>query len=186
MRTVLIAGILLCFAVAAWILIAPRPGEHTQLERRGLSERVMASRGFVPPGTPLKQPPRPAPRKGAAAIGFGQLAGFDYEAESGLLPEEIAALDGRLVEVIGVMYFSVPDPDRVTEFYLMPDHTVCCFGTPRVNQIVEVTLPKGEATEYLLDYYLVRGTLEIGPFYDEAGLALCLYRIRNAEVEFLH
>ena len=55
-----------------------------------------------------------------------------------------------------------------------------------MNQIVEVTLPEGEATEYLLDYYLVRGTLEVGPFYDEAGLALCLYRIANAEVEFLN
>jgi len=49
-----------------------------------------------------------------------------------------------------------------------------------------VRLPEGEATEYLLDYYLVRGRLEVGPFYDEAGLPLCLYRIEDAEVEFLH
>ena len=97
----------------------------------------------------------------------------------------MAAFDGKLVEVIGVMYFAVSDPSRVTEFFLMPDHTVCCFGTPKVNQIVEVLLPEKDSTEYVLDYYLIRGVLEIGPFFDEHGLPLCMYRIAEAEVEFL-
>jgi len=168
--------------LAVWLL--PREGERPDSEP-ALSGRVMASQGFIPPGAPLKAPPRPAPRDGYLPVDFALLAGFEFEAESRSLPEEVAALDGKPVEVIGVMYFAVEDPDRVTEFFLMPDHTVCCFGTPRVNQIVEVLLPGGEATEYVLDYYLVRGVLRIGPFFDERGLSLCLYRVADAEVEFL-
>ncbi|MHC4938329.1 MAG: DUF3299 domain-containing protein [Planctomycetota bacterium] len=153
--------------------------------KKALSGRVMASKGFIPPGAPLKPPPRPAPRDGAVPVDFPMLADFEFEVEGGALPDEVAALDGRKVEVIGVMYFAVADPANVKEFFLMPDHAVCCFGTPRINQIVEVLLPEGEATEYVLDYYLIRGKLQIGPFYDEHGLPLCLYRIEDAGVEFL-
>jgi hypothetical protein len=150
-----------------------------------LSSRVMASKGFIPPGAPIAPPAHPTPRRGAVAADFADLSGFEFEMESEAVPDAIEAMRGRLVEVIGVMYFSVEDPDRVTEFYLMPDHTICCFGTPRINQIVDVQLPAGKATRYALDYYLVRGVLEIGPFFDESGLALCLYRIADAELEFL-
>jgi len=150
-----------------------------------LSERVMASKGFLPPGAPVTPPARPTPRRGARPADFADLAGFEFEIESATVPDAIEALRGQVIEVIGVMYFSVEDPDRVAEFYLMPNHMICCFGTPRINQIVDVRLPAGSATRYTLDYYLVRGVLEIGPFFDEDGLALCLYRIANAEVEFM-
>jgi len=175
----------LLFAVLTWIGLAPDP-ERPGAGPRGMSDRVMASRGFIPPGAPLKPPPPPQPREGAVSVGFDSLAGFPFAAESGTVPDAIRRLDGRMVEVLGVMYFAVPDPARVTEFFLMPDHAVCCFGTPRLNQIVEVTLPEGEATEYVLDYYLVRGRLQIGPFFDESGFALCLYRIEDAVVEFMN
>jgi len=171
-------GIALLLTTAEWA------GEEESSER-SISERVMASQGFIPPGAPLKPPPRPAPRDGALALDFSTLAGFEYELEGGALPDEVASYDGKQVELIGVMYFAVADPANVTEFFLMPDHTVCCFGTPRVNQIVEVLLPEGDATEYVLDYYLIRGVLQIGPFFDEHGLPLCLYRIADAKVEFL-
>jgi len=185
-RAAVFIGVLVVAGVGWLVVFGTRPDPEAKTTQSGLSKRVMARTGFVPPGAPIKAPPHPEPRKGAAAVGFDRLAGFDYEQESGTLPVEITALDGRLVEVVGVMYFSVPDPERVTEFYMMPDHSVCCFGIPRLNQIIEVHLPEGEATEYLLDYYLVRGRLEVGPFYDEAGLPLCLYRIEDAEVEFLN
>ena len=83
------------------------------------------------------------------------------------------------------MYYGVTDPRRVTAFYLMPNHLVCCFGTPRPNDTVEVTLPEGRATHYVLQYYLVRGTLHVGPIYDEQGQLLALYAIPDASVEIL-
>jgi len=168
--------------IAVWRRADGSDGGHAT---RGLSQRVMASKGFIPPGAPLQPPPRPAPRTGSDPVDFSLLAGFAVPGEGLVIPADVAALDGRTVEVIGVMYFAVEDPANVTEFFLMPDHTVCCFGTPRLNQIIEVRLPKGEATEYVLDYYLVRGTLQVGPFYDPSGLALSMYRILDAEVEVL-
>lgn len=182
------AGILafvLLLAVLAWIGLAPDP-TSPGTRSRSLSDRVMASQGFIPPGAPLKPPPPPEPRDGAVTVGFDRLAGFPFAAETGTVPDAIRALDGKTIEVLGVMYFSVPDPANVTEFFLMPDHTVCCFGTPRLNQILEVTVADGQATEYVLDYYLVRGRLQIGPFFDDAGFALCLYRIEDATVEFMN
>jgi len=181
-----ILAVVLLLALAIWIGTAGDRPAGSAPPRRAMSDRVLASRGFLPPGAPLQPPPAPEPRDGAVSVGFGHLAGFDYAPESGSVPEAIRRLDGKTVEVLGVMYFSVPDPARVTEFFLMPDHTVCCFGTPRLNQIIEVVLPEGDATEYVLDYYLVRGRLQIGPFYDDAGFALCLYRIEDAVVEFMN
>ena len=183
-----IAGVVVWWpsgATTASPSVTATTGEGRANEMIELAPRVMASKGFVPPGAPIAPPARPTPRRGALPADFADLAGFEFEMESAVVPDAIESLRGRVVEVIGVMYFSVEDPDHVAEFYLMPDHTICCFGTPRINQIVDVQLPTGRATRYALDYYLVRGVLEIGPFFDEDGLALCLYRIAEAEVEFL-
>jgi hypothetical protein len=130
------------FAVWFWINRDGNSNSADAAPQKGMSERVMASRGFIPPGAPLRAPPRPAPRHGAVAVGFDQLAGFEFSPESGVVPDAVQALEGRLVEVIGVMYYSVPDPARVTEFFLMPDHSVCCFGTPRANHRL---LPRARA-----------------------------------------
>ena len=81
------------------------------------------------------------------------------------------------------MYYGVEDPMRVVDFHLMPNHYVCCFGTPRMNEVVRVEMKPGTSTRYLLDYYLVRGTIDVGAVRDDAGRVLYLYRIRDAEVE---
>ena len=46
-------------------------------------------------------------------------------------------------------------------------------------------LKKGTKTEYVLNYYVIRGKLEIGLLRDEAGNALALYRIGEAQAEVL-
>jgi hypothetical protein len=145
----------------------------------------MAGPGYLPAEAPLVPPPTPPPRDGAVAVDFATLAGFDYDPEAGVVPDEVAALDGQQVELPGVMYYGVVEPGHVTEFYLMPNHLVCCFGTPRPNDTVEVTLPAGEATRYVLQYYLVRGRLAVEPVYDAQGNLLALYSIPDAAVEIL-
>lgn len=172
-----LVGLLLAFAAALW-LTRGRP-------RVPDSPPTMAGPGYLPAEAPLLPPPTPPPRDGAIAIEFAALAGFEYDAEAGFVPEEVAALDGQQVELPGVMYYGVTDPGHVTRFYLMPNHLVCCFGTPRANDAVEVTLPDGEATHYVLQYYLVRGRLSVGPIYDEQGYLLALYAIPDARVEIL-
>lgn len=145
----------------------------------------MAGPGYLPPGAPLSAPEGPAPLPGFRRIDFNELSAYDYDPEADNIPDEIRALDGRGVELKGVMYYGVEDPTRVVDFHLMPNHYVCCFGTPRTNEVVRVSLRPGLVTRYVLDYYLVRGTFEVGAVRDDAGRVLHLYRIREAEVSIL-
>ncbi len=148
-------------------------------------DREMAGPGFLPEGAPLEAPAAPKPRKGAKAIDFDTLSAFDYDPEADIIPDEVLELDGKLVELRGVMYYAVEDANKVTDFFLMPNHMICCFGTPRLNEAVEVTQPKGKSTQYVLNYYLIRGKLSVGAVRDDQGIVLCLYRLTNAEVEVL-
>jgi len=177
----------LFLAVALLVLVAvvklwafQEPGKPDAPPRREI-----AGPDFIPAGAPTDAPPAPAPRKGALPIDFDVLAAFDYDPEADLIPDDIRALHGKLVELRGVMYYGVDDVDRVSDFYLMPSHLVCCFGTPRANDTVKVELKSGTETQYVLNYYLIRGKLEVGLVRDEEGNALALYRIPNAEAEVL-
>jgi len=145
----------------------------------------MVAPGYMPTDTPLKPPPAPPPREGAQRVDFDQLAAFDYDPEADYVPDEVMALDGKVVELIGVMYYGVEDPRKVTGFYMMPNHMICCYGTWRYNEVVEVRLRPRLVTQYVLNYYLVRGKLSIRAIRDEEGNFLVLYRIDDAEVEVL-
>ncbi|MHC4930718.1 MAG: DUF3299 domain-containing protein [Planctomycetota bacterium] len=172
----------LALTVFAFVAIGlpPQPGAP---QRTRIDE--MAGPGYLPQSAPLRAPPLPPPRNGATAIDFDLLAGFDYDPEADVIPDEILALDGAKVELAGVMYYAVADPDRVTDFFLMPNHMICCFGTPRLNEAVEVIQRKGISTQYLLNYFLVRGRLRVGQVLSDDGRLLCLYRITDAEAEVL-
>jgi len=184
-------------AVRAWILIVLLGGiligflvsnfedDRPDATKPSQKPREMARRGYLPEDAPRDAPPAPKPRKGAQAIDFDTLSAFDYDPEADVIPDEVRALDGKLVELRGVMYYAIEDPDKVEDFFLMPNHMICCFGTPRLNEAVEVVQKKGRSTQYVLNYYLVRGKLAVGPVRDEQGNTLCLYRITNAEVESL-
>jgi len=157
----------------------PKAGEAQEppIERAGP--------GYLPAGAPTGPPPAPAPPEGFAGIEFATLSAFDYDPEVDNVPDEIRALDGTRVQLVGVMYYGVDDPMRVVEFHLMPNHGICCFGTPRTNEVVRVELRPGLATRYVLDYYVVRGTIDVRAVRDAKGRVLHLYRIRDAEADVL-
>lgn len=60
------------------------------------------------------------------------------------LPSAVRALDGRVVQVTGFMLPTrMADGGRVTEFLLMRDQTMCCFGAqPQMNEWIVVKLAK--------------------------------------------
>lgn len=163
--------------IAGWTMQADRdrPGER----------REMVGPGYLPADAPRNAPPTPPPRAGTTAVSFDLLSYFDYDPEADVIPDEVTALHGKRIELVGVMYYGVDNPDRVTEFYLMPNHMVCCYGTFRINEAVEVQLRPGRKTRYTLDYFLVRGTLHVGAIRDEGDRVLALYRITDAEAETL-
>ncbi|MEE8106465.1 MAG: hypothetical protein V3T86_13090 [Planctomycetota bacterium] len=162
-----------------------RPDEPVETGFRADPDRDLPGPDYIPEGAPLKPPPAAPPRAGYKTIDFDTLSAFDYDAEANVVPEDVEALSGTLVELLGVMYYGVEDPDRVEDFYLMPSHLVCCFGTPRANDTVSVKLKKGSHTQYVLNYYLIRGRITVELLRDNAGNALALYRITDAEAEVL-
>jgi hypothetical protein len=163
--------------VAAWTLPSGRDGPATA--------REMVAPGYLPADAPRSAPRAPPPRAGATSVSFDLLSYFDYDPEADVIPDDVLALDGKRIELVGVMYYGVDDPDRVTGFYLMPNHMVCCYGTFRLNEAVEVELRPGLKTRYVLDYFLVRGTLHVGAIRDEEDRVLALYRITDAEADVL-
>jgi len=154
---------------------------HAGLDR----PREMVGPGYMPETAPRSAPPAPLPRAGATSVSFDLLSYFDYDPEADVIPDDVLALDGKRIELVGVMYYGVDDPDRITEFYLMPNHMVCCYGTFRINEAVEVALRPGLETQYVLNYYVIRGTIHVGAIRDEEDRVLVLYRITGAEAEIL-
>jgi hypothetical protein len=170
-------------AVIAIVIVGWRMDAGQKRPRE--TAREMVGPGYMPTDAPLRAPPTPAPRAGAESVSFDLLSYFDYDPEADVIPEEVLALDGKRIELVGVMYYGVDDPDRVTGFYLMPNHMVCCYGTFRINEAVEVELEPGHTTQYVLNYFLVRGTLHVGAIRDDEDRVLALYRITGAEAEIL-
>jgi len=183
-----VVGLLACVGVVLFLVLQPS-GQGSVEEADPAPPAPPPDRagpGYIPPGAPTQAPEGPPPRPGTQRTDFNELSGYDYDPEADVIPDSILALHERFVELKGVMYYGVDDPANVTEFHFMPNHYVCCFGTPRTNEIVKVTMKPGTKTNYFLNYYLVRGTLEVGAKRDAKGRVLHLYWIRDAEVEVLN
>ena len=177
-----VAFVALASVAAIYLCIDAEPAapENTPPARRD-----MVGPGTMPADTPFRAPSAPPPRRGADTVDFSLLSYYDYDPEADVIPEGVLALDGKKIELIGVMYYGVEDPDRVTEFYLMPNHMVCCYGTYRINEAVKVTLKAGLRTQYVLNYYNIRGTLRVGAVRDDEDRVECLYHITAAEAEVM-
>ncbi len=180
------------FLLLCWFSEPPHKDRSSAPERDATrsapppaADAVVPGSGYIPAGAPMQPPPAPPPRKGARSIDFDLLSYFDYDPEADLIPDDVLALDGKIVELRGVMYYAVDDPDNVNEFFLMPNHTVCCFGVPRTNEAVHVVLKRGATTQYVLNYYLVRGRLAVGAVRGEDDRVHYLYLIRDAEAEVM-
>ncbi|MFT7677013.1 MAG: hypothetical protein ACI8QC_000990 [Planctomycetota bacterium] len=80
-------------------------------------------------------------------------------------PEEVAALDGTEVKIVGYMIPLEWSDKKVTEFMLVRDLAACCFGgIPRPDEWAFVSLPEGEGVEYFVYVpVLVTGKLKLYP-----------------------
>lgn len=80
-------------------------------------------------------------------------------------PEEVNALGGTEVKIVGYMIPLEWSDKKVTEFMLVRDLASCCFGgIPRPDEWAFVSLPEGEGVEYFVYVpVLVTGTLKLFP-----------------------
>lgn len=122
---------------------------------------VLASYPFVPPEYG-NTPPTAPPPSGANQI-----------------PDKIKALDQRKVAVTGFMLPVKMDAGLVTEFLLVKDPMMCCYGVmPKVNEWVVVKMV-GKGVPPLMDVPITfEGTLQVGQLY-EGGYLTGLYLLKG-------
>jgi hypothetical protein len=95
------------------------------------------------------------------------------------IPPAVKKLDSRKVIVTGYMLPTRMERGRVTEFLLLRDQTMCCFGAqPQMNEWIVVRMAKPGM--YLPDVpRAFEGTLKVGAI-EENGYMSGIYLLENA------
>lgn len=124
----------------------------------------------------------------AVAVGFDKLASYEFtapeseakakEAEA-QIPERVRAYHDKKVAVTGFMLPVKMDAGLVTEFLLVKDPMMCCYGVmPRVNEWVVVKMAT-KGVPPLMDVPITfEGTLSVGQIY-EGGYLTGLYLLKG-------
>ena len=95
------------------------------------------------------------------------------------IPESIKKLDGRKVAIRGFMLPVTQKNGVVTEFLLLKDQSMCCYGTmPQMNEWVHVIMTPGQSAPMVWDIPItVFGKFEVGEVF-ENGVLMTIYRLR--------
>jgi hypothetical protein len=124
----------------------------------------------------------------AVAVGFDKLASFDFtapETEAAApaaekqIPDRVREFNDKKVTVTGFMLPVKMDGGLVTEFLLVKDPMMCCYGVmPRVNEWVVVKMV-GKGVAPLMDVPITfEGQLKVGQIY-EGGYLTGLYLLKG-------
>jgi len=115
---------------------------------------------------------------GYEPVGFDRLAAYSYtppETETAgptnQIPEKIKALDQRKVAVTGFMLPTKMDKGLVTEFLLVKDPMMCCYGVmPKINEWIVVKMVAG-GVKPLMDIPITfEGRLKVGEMFENGYL----------------
>jgi hypothetical protein len=121
-------------------------------------------------------------------VGFDQLASFEFtppedpakaESAESQIPDAVRELNAMKVAVTGFMLPVKMDSGLVTEFLLVKDAMMCCYGAmPKVNEWVVVKMT-GKGVAPLMDVPITfEGTLQVGQIY-EGGYLTGLYLLKG-------
>lgn len=122
------------------------------------------------------------------AVGFDKLASYEFTAPEdpakapaaeAQIPDRVKAFDDKKVAVTGFMLPVKMDAGLVTEFLLVKDPMMCCYGVmPKVNEWVVVKMV-GKGVPPLMDVPITfEGTLKVGQIY-EGGYLTGLYLLKG-------
>jgi hypothetical protein len=122
------------------------------------------------------------------AVGFDKLASFEFTAPEdpakapaaeAQIPAKVRELTNKKVAVTGYMLPVKMDAGLVTEFLLVKDPMMCCYGVmPKVNEWVVVRMV-GKGVPPLMDVPITfEGTLQVGQLY-EGGYLTGLYLLKG-------
>ena len=124
----------------------------------------------------------------ATPVGFYKLASFEFTAPESeakapaaeaQIPDKIREFNDKKVAVTGFMLPVKMDGGLVTEFLLVKDPMMCCYGVmPKVNEWVVVKMV-GKGVPPLMDVPITfEGQLKVGQIY-EGGYLTGLYLLHG-------
>lgn len=122
------------------------------------------------------------------SVGFDKLASYEFippedpakaAAAEAQIPERIRDFNDKKVAVTGFMLPVKMAAGLVTEFLLVKDPMMCCYGVmPKVNEWVVVKMV-GKGVPPLMDVPITfEGTLQVGQLY-EGGYLTGLYLLKG-------
>jgi hypothetical protein len=133
---------------------------------------------------PKPKPPEPEPAAKPQGledyedVTFDKLGSYKYEMEElhegdapkEQIPDSIHALSGRKIAIKGFMIPYRNNGESVTEFILLRNQGLCCFGTvPRMNEWIHVAMAPGKGAPYAMDVPItVFGTLDVKETWDKS------------------
>lgn len=150
-------GFLAGVPIAAGLLLAPTAAsaETASDGYRKAGFDVLASYAFTPPEPDPDAPADAPPPSGADQI-----------------PAAVKALDGQKVVVSGYMLPVKMEKGQATEFLLVSNPALCCYGTtPQMNEFIVVKMTKGGVTPIMdvpVEFY---GKLRVGEVFEENYLS---------------
>jgi hypothetical protein len=125
------------------------------------------------------------------AVGFDKLASYHFEVDEApytnqdtstdkanqQIPDAIKALNEKKISIKGFMLPLKVSDGVVTEFLIMKDQSMCCFGTvPKINEWVNVKTV-GEGVKPIMDQPVsMLGTLHVGALR-ENGYLVGIYQM---------
>jgi len=136
----------------------------------------------------------PAEEDGYLRLGFDRLAAYrfvtpTYDPSTGQpqeggeeqIPAEVKAWSGRKAIVTGFMLPVKMDGPLVTEFLLVKDAMMCCYGViPNMNEWIVVRMPKGvrPLMDVPIDFH---GVLKVGAMF-ENGYLVGIYLLEGEKM----
>ena len=134
------------------------------------------------------------------AAGFDKLAGFPFKVTDDMvigtgdaqansreiatqIPASVKALNEKEVSITGFMLPTKVDDGKATEFLLLKNQSMCCYGlTPNLNEYVSVRLT-GQGVKPVMDRLItVSGKLHVGEMR-QSRLLVGLYQLDGDKVD---
>jgi hypothetical protein len=142
----------------------------------------------------------PAKAGAGDSAGFDKLSGFPFKVTDDMIigvgdalansrnitaqiPVPVQAMDGKEVSVTGFMLPTKVDDGKATEFLLLKNQSMCCYGmTPNLNEYVSVRLT-GHGVKPVMDRLItVTGKLRVGELR-QSRLLIGIYQMDGDKVD---
>lgn len=134
---------------------------------------------------------------GFLQVSFDWLASFDYEIppeesaktvpenteNASQIPQKIRNLDEKEIALKGFMLPLKMEKGRVTEFLIMRDQSMCCYGTvPKINEWVSVKMKEKGAKPVMEQIITMFGKLSVGEIRED-GYLVGIYEMEGYRMD---